>query len=112
MSKPNDSAVPKWVEEAAEAHSRGADYGDHESCVKDFLAGARLVLDRLKATEARDPDAAQTYLFACTHCGRVYEVLSQLDNDPEYYSVSYLKCPCSHRVRVELPVGGPNASQI
>ena len=46
---------------------------------------------------------AQTYSKTCT-CGRVIEVSTQQDRDPEYYTDIYVKCECGKSVAFSLPV--------
>lgn len=52
MSKPaNTVSLPKWAEEAAANYINECCYRKHSA---DFLAGVRLVLERLEATKAKD----------------------------------------------------------
>lgn len=47
---------------------------------------------------------AQTYRAACNQCGREVEVVTQQNNDPEYYTEIHVKCQCGGAAKFELPV--------
>ena len=46
---------------------------------------------------------AQTYKEEC-ECGRVIEVSTQTDREPEYYTEVFVKCECGKSVFFLLPV--------
>lgn len=47
---------------------------------------------------------AKTYSEQCKECGKTYEVSTQKDNHPEYFTEVYLKCECGASVLFDLPV--------
>ncbi len=47
--------------------------------------------------------SAQTYSQKC-ECGRVIEVSTQKDENPEYYTDVHVKCACGKSVYFSLPV--------
>ena len=46
---------------------------------------------------------AQTYKEQC-ECGKVIEVSTQKDKNPEYYTDLFVKCECGKSVCFTLPV--------
>jgi len=51
-----------------------------------------------------DCEFSQTYKQKCKKCGKEYEVSTQKDRDPEYYTDIYIKCDCGESVQFTLPV--------
>ncbi len=47
---------------------------------------------------------AQTYTSKCSKCGKVFEVSTQDDDRPEYYTDIYIRCDCGNSVEFILPV--------
>ena len=50
-----------------------------------------------------DSDVSQTYRETCG-CGKVFEVSTQADNEPEYYTDVFIRCDCGKSVKFKLPV--------
>jgi hypothetical protein len=46
---------------------------------------------------------SQVYTKTCD-CGKVHEVSTQEDIEPEYYTSVFIKCDCGRSVGFELPV--------
>jgi len=46
----------------------------------------------------------QLYKSNCNSCNKKYEIYTQKDCDPEYYTDIYVKCDCSNLVHFCLPV--------
>ena len=46
---------------------------------------------------------AQTYIKSCD-CGKVIELSTQKDENPEYYTYVYIKCSCGKSVYFSIPV--------
>ncbi len=47
---------------------------------------------------------AQTYTNVCAKCGKVFELSTQQDDMPEYYTRIYIRCECGDSVKFVLPV--------
>lgn len=45
----------------------------------------------------------QLYVSKCT-CGKDHNIMTQYDNDPEYYLDVYIPCDCGNFVPFDLPV--------
>lgn len=41
------------------------------------------------------------YTEVCKSCNKMHEVLTQADNDPEYYTKVYVKCDCGVEAALE-----------
>jgi hypothetical protein len=46
----------------------------------------------------------QTYSERCSDCGRIHEVSTQRDQNPEYYTDIFVRCTCGGSVEFNLPV--------
>jgi len=46
---------------------------------------------------------SQTYKTTC-ECGKVFEISTQQDIDPEYHSDIFIRCDCGKSVKFTIPV--------
>lgn len=54
--------------------------------------------------DEKDPWRQGTYTQCCEKCGLRNKVVTQADDEPEYYTEVYTYCYCGHELRWDLPV--------
>lgn len=51
-----------------------------------------------------ESNCSQTYISKCDNCGKVFNVSTQEDRNPEYETNVYVMCDCGNSVEFILPV--------